>query len=182
MFLQGRKYKIKKWLLLAVILPVLPLSYSFNKNEAADEYAVKAMFVYNFAKYFDWSALNKRQDFVIGVAGNSSITDKLVELAGRKKLLDHTLKVHVIDHPSDLSGMQIVFIPRGFSHMLEKLVPAAKENSVLIITEEKGSLMKGSHINLMNINGKIRFEMDEKNIRESGMKVSKDLSSLAVTN
>jgi len=182
MFFQGRKNQIKKWLLFAVILPLIPFSYSFNNNEAADEYAVKAMFVYNFAKYFDWSVINSQQDFVIGVVGNCAITEKLTEISKRKKLLDHTLRVRVVTHPSDVYEMQIVFVPRGNSHMLDKLVPFAKEKNILIITEEKGLLTKGSHINLININGKVRFEMDENNIRESGMKVSKELSSLAVTN
>jgi hypothetical protein len=38
---------------------------------------LKAAFIYNFTEYIDWQTTNNSGDFVIGVIGNSPLTDSI---------------------------------------------------------------------------------------------------------
>jgi len=49
-----------------------------------------------------------------------------------------------------------------------------------LIAEESGSIKRGAHINLVNINGKMGFEINQSLLKHNGVLFSKEISSLAV--
>lgn len=166
--------------ILMVLLPLISLFYSFRFSASTDPNAVKAMFIYNFTKYFDWSQLNEQDEFVIAVYGNSNVTNYLLEIAKRKVVNGKTIVIKVINSEQEALGVQMIFLPEHSSGNLHALSINQKFKSVLLITEESGSIRKGAHINLVNINGKMRFEMNESLLKHNGILFSKEISSLAV--
>jgi hypothetical protein len=170
-----------KFALLAALMPVMFSISSFTPPESnVNESAVKAMFIYNFAKYFDWSYINQNSDFVIGVYGNSEVTSYLKEIAIRKKINGRSISVRVINSVNEIQSAQIIFIPADGEQALSRISSIQSENPPVLVTEEKGMIKKGAHINLLNIDGNMRFELNETELKNEGLKVAKELSVLAI--
>jgi len=166
--------------ILVVLLPLMSLFYSFRSNSSTDSNAVKAMFIYNFTKYFDWSEQITKNEFVIAVYGNSNVTNYLREIAKRKVVNGKTIIVKVISSEKEAVGAQMIFVPEHSGGVLRALSINEKFKSVLLIAEESGSIKRGAHINLVNINGKMGFEINQSLLKHNGVLFSKEISSLAV--
>ena len=167
-------------MILAFLIPVIMLFQGFGTIEGTDENAVKAMFIYNIAKYFDWSQIMARPDFVIAVYGNSPVSKYLNDIAGRKTLNGKSITIKIIYSASECTGTQMLFIPENSSNVSEIFNSATISESVIIITESRVTFNKGSHINFVNVNGKLRFKLNELRMKNNNIKYSKELSSLAI--
>src|SRR2546423_14160613 len=61
----------------------------------AEEYALKAAFLYNFTKYIEWpSAEANEKEFIIGVVGSSPIVNPLIEIAKNKTVKGKKIIIH----------------------------------------------------------------------------------------
>jgi hypothetical protein len=168
-------------LMLVVLLPYMSIFYSFRTTTTtSDASAVKAMFIYNFTKYFDWSEQNSKNEFVIAVYGNSEVTKFLREIAKRKDVNGKSILIKVISSEQEAVGASMIFLPEHSGHILHSISTNPKFKSMLIITDEPGSIKKGAHINLVNVGGKMKFEMNESLLKNNGVIYSKEISSLAV--
>ncbi len=174
--------KIRNGIVLVLFVPAILILHGFTTSSGTDENAVKAMFIYNFSKYFDWSDMESGDDFVIAVYGQSAIVKYLDEIAQRKTVNEKSILIRVISSPEEIRGCQMLFIPENVSRIISAFQGSATANGLVLITESKGSLNKGAHINLINVDGKLRFELNESLLKSEGIKFSKGLSSLATGN
>ncbi|MDQ3050457.1 MAG: YfiR family protein [Bacteroidota bacterium] len=161
------------------MVPVILILHGFENPTGRDESAVKAMFVYNFTKYFDWSRIASSNDFVIAVYGQSEIVQYLDEIALRKTVDGKPILIKVITSPEEVRGCQMLFIPENVSRILETFQTYPPANGLVIISESRGALNKGAHINLVNVKGKLQFELNESRMKGNGIKFAKSLSALA---
>ena len=163
-----------------MMLPVIALFYSFRQTTPADEYVVKAMFIFNFTKYIDWSTIQTNSEFVISVYGNSEITTYLEKIAIRKNVNEKQIIIKKVKTFNEAIGSQIIFIPQKSLADISELSGKYKLKCGLIISEGDGAIEKGSHINLLNIQGKIRFELNETALKADKVHYSKELESLSI--
>ncbi len=166
--------------ILMVLVPLMMFFSAFRYTTSSDANAVKAMFIYNFTKYFNWTEKNTNNEFVIAVYGNSNVTNFLHEIAKRKEVNGKTIVIRVIKTEQEAIGSNMIFVSEQSSGMLHALSINQKLKSVLLISEESGSIKQGAHINLININGKMRFEINETLLKQNGILFSKEISLLAV--
>lgn len=178
--LKGMMRRKMAKVVLVLMVPVTMVLFSFRLNSAADENAVKAMFVYNFTKYFDWSAIETHQEFIIAVYGNTGISKYLNEVAARKNVNGKAILVKTIMSIPEAAGAQFLVVAAGSTHAISEVADNPKLKSVIIISEEKSAIKKGAHLNFVNIDGKMRFEMNESLMKNNGIRFSKELASLAI--
>ncbi len=164
---------------LAVLLPALLFLYSFLPGNVNQEYAVKAMFIYNFTKYIDWPNNSNSNEFIISVYGDSEITPFLREIAMKKNVNGKQIIIRSVHSLVDAVGSQILFMPEIAKINLSTLSPNQKSKLGLIISEGIGSLNMGVHISLVNVNDKIRFELNEIALKNDEIKYSKELVILS---
>jgi len=62
--------------------------------------------------------------------------------------------------------MHVVFIDKSKKSELAKCSKELKDKSTLIVTNWEGALSQGSHINLKNVDGTIRFELNKKGMED----------------
>ena len=149
-------------------------------NEQQDEYVVKAMFVFNFTKYIDWSTIQSNSEFVISVYGNSEITRYLEKIAISKKVNEKQIVIKKVKTFNEAIGSQILFIPQKSIADIPELSGKYKLKCGLIISEGDGAVEKGAHIALLNIQGKIRFELNGTTLKLDRVNYSKELESLSI--
>jgi len=165
---------------MALMVPSIIVLHGFGGLSGTDESAVKAMFIYNFAKYFDWSRIESKPEFVIAVYGNTKVAKYLDEISHRKTINGKPIVIRTIFTPAECAGAQMLFLPDHASNLSEILQMFSGNNSIVIITENEEAFRKGSHINLINVDGKLRFELNETRMKNNSIKYSKELTSLSV--
>ncbi len=165
--------KIKK-----ILLVVCLLFMSFATQ--AQIYNYYQIFIYNFAKYIEWPTDKQSGDFVIGVLGNSPLVEHLNKMASQKKVGDQTIKVIVFQSVNDVKPCHMLFLPEGKSNSFASLKGKLGGSPTLLITEKEGLGKQGSNINFIVVNGKLRFELNKVATEKSNLKVSSDLTKLAI--
>ena len=79
----------------------------------------------------------------------------------------------------EVQGIQMLFIPEESERFFESVRKSIHEEVPVLITESKNAIHKGSHINLLNVEGRLRFELNETGLKSDYIKYSKDLLLLA---
>lgn len=155
-----------------LILFVMVLSLS-SKAQMTN-HKMYALFIYKFTQYIEWP--NSSQKFVVGVIGNSPVIAELENLAASRK----NLEIRKLTPGSDLAGIHILFVSEGSSSHLSSLANKTAGKNVLLVSETGSGAKKGAGINFVNIDDKVKFELNKSAVEKQGLKVSGDLVSLSI--
>lgn len=157
------------------------LTVSAQKLYAQDEvnYSVHANIIYHFTKYVDWPSSKKTGDFVIGVVGDTPLYDELKKSVSGKKAGDQAIVVKKLSSSASFN-CQILFVSEDAAASLRRIAGSTESNPVLIVTETKGAAQKGSCINFIIINDKLRLEINKKNIEQRELKIASELLQLGI--
>jgi len=139
----------------------------------------QAVFIFNFYKQMDWPASYKNSDFVIGVIGESPVIPMLEKLTGGKTGKTRFV-IAKFASVSEISKCNLVYIPNEKSELFEAVQKKIIGSATLVITEKPGLGGKGAAINFVQINDRLRFELNDAAIRKANVQVSDMLRSLAI--
>ena len=160
-----------------MVLFIVVSAQSFAESEN-NEYNIKAMFVLNFMKYVEWPQEPNSDTFKIGVVGESNIYQALQSLVANRK---ENSKIKIYKVNTDLNEeYQILIIARNENNRIESLSKKYQGKGTLIISEDCKNNNNAS-INLVNINNKIRFEINNIQAKLGGIKISSKLSEMAIS-
>ena len=164
-----------KRLVLVIILFALGFEVA-----SAQSYKMHTVFIFSFTRYIQWPEAYGAGDFEIMVLGDSPIVDELKSMAQLKKVGDRNIKVTKISGPSEIRKCNILFIPSSKSPQITEVLGKVTSQSILVITEEPGLGAKGSNVNFITKDGKLAFELNQGTTTKQGLKVSNELSRLAI--
>ena len=178
------KLKALFWILFFLLLSSVKETHGYEfqgpNDDISNESTLKALFVYNFTKHIDWSSSNTSSNkFVIVVSGKSEITNSLIAILKNRKIQEKSIEIIESTSMEDIQKAQILFVTRGTSKKLDVNVEKLSGKGVLIVTEESRINIQLSCINIIEMQGKLSFEINESNIKKSGIKISSQLRSLA---
>ena len=148
---------------------------------AFDEYAVKAGFVYNFAKFVEWPASAFRDaqaPLVVCVVGQDPFGSKLNTLEN-KTISGRKLVIKRMATSEDLERCHVLFISSSENAWLSDILKAARNRNILTISEAPDFCRSGGTINLFLDGDRVRFEINIRNAEKAGLKISSHLLSLA---
>lgn len=146
-----------------------------------DEYAVKAAYLYNFAKYVEWpSEVFARPDapLAICIAGESPFGVALTTLAG-KKVGNHPVEVRSTSSSNDLEKCHIVFISRAEQTRSRTLLTRLGHLPILTVSDIEEFARGGGMIGLVEAEQRIRFDINLATARQANLKLSSQLLKLA---
>src|SRR5216684_5532844 len=128
----------------------------------ADEYRVKAAFLYKFGSYIEWpSGSFARTDspVAIGVMGADALADELAQIVAGRNVNGRPVRVRKLRPGGPIAGLHVLFIGRADSGRLPEILAAAKGQALLTVTESEGGLELGSMINFVVVENKVRFDV-----------------------
>jgi hypothetical protein len=166
---------IKKTLLALVILSS---STVFAQERPMNE--VYSMMVYNFIKYVQWPDHAEGGEFVIGVVGNVDVYNTLNTWYGGKPRGGKSYVIKRFNSAADVADCHVVFIDKSKSHDFDAINTKVKGKGTLVITDKAGLGEKGSGINFKNVDNKLKFELNQRAVEASNLKVAGALSSMAI--
>jgi len=166
--------KISKIIFGILVMTVIPFMAK------SQDYRIHSVFIYNFTKYIQWPSSDQNGDFVIGVLGNSPMVASLEKLAAERKIGTRSMVVKKFSSVDQISKCHMLFIPDRQSGDLEAAIAKISGQSTLVMTERSGLGMKGSGINFITVDGKQKFELNKAATEKAQLKVSNELTSLAI--
>lgn len=164
-----------KRLLLVVIFLALYFESALGQN-----YKMHTVFIFSFTRYIQWPDAYNNGDFEIMVLGDSPIVDDLKSMAQVKKVGERNIKITKIKAPSEIRKCNILFVPASKSDQIAEILGKVTSQSILVVTEEPGLGVKGSNVNFITKDGKLAFELNQGAATKQGLKVSNELSRLAI--
>ena len=146
----------------------------------AQNYKMHSVFIFSFTRYIQWPDQYNGGDFEILVLGDTPILAELKTMAESKKVGERSIKVTKINSPADIRRCNILFVPASKSAQLTEVLDKVTSQSILVVTEEPGMGAKGSNVNFITRDGKLAFELNQAASSRQGLKISNELSRLAI--
>jgi hypothetical protein len=149
---------------------------------SAQEYTVKAAYLFNFAKFVEWppnSLAPIEGAFVIGVVGEDPFDGALDRIIENKKLHNHPLVLRRFKRGDEVKTCHLLFISSSENDHLEEIVKAVHGASVLLVGENEKFLDRGGMINFFLESQTVKFSINLPATERAGLKLSSKLLSLA---
>jgi len=165
---------------LALILAAVPVGAQ-PLAIAAQEYQVKAAFLYNFVRFVEWPAHNgdPKTPIVIVVFGRDPFGPALDQAVWGKNLNGRTVMVRRTRQMSKVLPCHLVFVSAQERRRAPELVKAVEGHGVLTVGEAEDFLEQGGAVRFTTEDNKVRFVVNLEAVRRSGLKISSRLLSLA---
>ncbi len=170
---------MKKVILIIMLFPLLFLAAT-NAQEGFDN-KTRALYIFDIAKYVDYGdALDTMAIFKIGVLANDSeLFWEMGDLAKtRKEIQEKPVVVEVFRNENKIEYTNVLYVAKESGFNLDKVLDRIKGKKTLLITEdyEFGKSM----FNFIVVDGKPKFEINEEQMNEAGLKIPLTLLALAV--
>lgn len=146
------------------------------------EQAVKAGYLYNFAKFTDWPAAKFTKPsapLVIGCLGEPAFANALERAVAGKAVGTRRIVVRRIASADEVSACHILFVGRGQRDGAGPLLAKARESNVLTVGEAEGFLSRGGMINFYMEQDNVRIEASPRTAEKAGLKLSSRLLGVA---
>ena len=127
-----------------------------------------------------WPDAQSSGKFVIGVLGTSAIQKDLKAMATSKKVNGMSIEIRHFNSASEVDDCHILYVAANESKKFDQVLTQTNSKPVLLVTDNPGLANKGATINFVEVEGKIKFELNQKNAEERGLKVAGSLASLAI--
>ncbi|PBQ33342.1 hypothetical protein CNR22_16675 [Sphingobacteriaceae bacterium] len=160
------------------------ISLKFQQPSTFDANSkIKAVFLYNYTRYFEWPDNKKVDNFVIYVVGkNENLITELKMLATKKKVGNQEIEIKnsATFDPAIISHI-IYFAPEA-SKSLSEGASKNKGKGTLIVSETPGGGKSGASINFIALENKLKFEYNKNAAVKAGLKTNEDFKALAAVN
>lgn len=166
--------KARIYLTLAIIFSAMLLNKTYAQQEK-----YYAAFIYQFTNYVNWP--NQSSVFVIGVIGNSTVTEHLQLLAKEKKIQGSSIVVSVWNSLDEVGACNVLFVPENQKGNISAIISRMSSKPVLVITESSGLTKNGAGISFLKKDGKIQFDLNKTSMKRCGLEVSSTLERLAAS-
>jgi len=165
---------------LAACLVVAFVASTSLAAETYREEAVKAAFLNRFTAYVDWPPGELGGDtFRITVLGAPDVAEELKRLLRERKVKGLPVEI-ATSPPRSTARPHLLFVGRGFTGDLGRLVTAQRGRPMLIVTDQPQALEKGAAINFLLVDQRLRFEVSLESAHAAGLSISSQLLAVAV--
>ncbi len=168
----------------AKFLPIICLLICWQNNvkaEGLEEYAIKSAITYNLAVFTEWpekTFKNAEADMHICVVGDSIVQEAFLQIAA-KKVSQHSIKIVDITRSKNINGCHIVYIGNQDRMLLSQIQNEANGKNILTIDDTDGFSTYKSIVNLQEIEGRIRLNINVNLAQQSNLKISARVLKLA---
>ncbi len=141
--------------------------------------AVKAAFLYNFAKFAEWTALPPAASIIACIIGDDEVAAALVEIVRGQTIGGHTLSVWRPEAANAWHTCHLLFIPAAEIRKGAARLGVLKTTPVLTVSDRKGFAESDGIIELYVEGGQVRFAINVDALERSGVRLSARLLGLA---
>ncbi len=175
----------KCWLAFLLLLLCSGFTSPQPAHASDKEYKVKAAFLFNFLKFTEWSseAEQTQNDHVYICTLGGNPFNGILKPLEKKSIYGKPIRLQHADVFADsLKRCHIVFIDNAFANdeqQLKLVLRELREHDVISIGESNSFITLGGTIGFVEKNGRIRFEINQKDHSDNAYTMSSKLLELA---
>lgn len=146
------------------------------------EYQLKAVFLYNFAKFIEWpssSFSSNQAPFSVCILGHDPFAGALDSTLAGKAIAQRPLVVERIKEKADAWHCQILFVSSSETHTYPDIFAVLRGSSALLVGETDGFASSGGMVEFVVEEEHVRFAINPDTARRAGLNVSSKLLALA---
>ena len=150
-------------ILALTLLPGIASLAAEPKSKLAQEYDLKAAFLFNFAQFVDWppeSFTDERSEFVIGVLGQDPFGKSLDEIVVNETAHDRKVVVRRCRTVQEGAKCHILFVSRSETPRLNDILEFLDGQSVLTVGEVDGFSARGGIINFYLAHNRLQVKIN----------------------
>lgn len=163
----------------ALVLMVLACPAVHLRAQAANEYEVKAAFLYKFASFVEWPPESANGSVCIAVVGQDPFGAALDEVVKGKTINGRGFLIKRFKTGQDAAACHIVFISASEKIRVRSILDRLQGISILTVSDIPGFCQGGGMIDFELLDQKIRFEINPEAAERAGLRVSSKLLSVA---
>lgn len=167
--------------LAALLLGVLPSPEAMAQPATATEQEVKALYLFNFAKFVDWPEdifRSPSDPLRICVFGEDPFGRTLDAVIQGEQVKGHNLAAARPERIQDLRSCHILFVSRSERGRAREILASVRGENVLTVGEGEEFLEKGGMIAFVRQATKVRFYIDKRAAEQAPFKISSRLMAL----
>ncbi|HEV3217589.1 MAG TPA: YfiR family protein [Vicinamibacterales bacterium] len=146
------------------------------------EPALKAAFIYNFAKFTEWptDAVPAQEPFVLCVLGDNAVGDALVQAVKARVLAGHSMTVSLMTPGTPPRKCQLLYVSGVTSGQAAQLVAGLRDVPVLTISDLEGFIELGGIARFFFEHGQLRFSVSLQSAERVHLHMSSRLLALSI--
>jgi hypothetical protein len=167
---------------LALFVFVLAAAPPLSAARQANEYEVKAAFLYNFTLFVEWpreAFADKADPIALCVFGESGVREPLEGAVQGKNIGGHTLAVRRISTEAEARNCHVVFFAESERRRRGPVLESLAGSHVLTVGESEDFLSAGGMINLKLQESRVRIEISAEAASRAKCHISSKLFQLA---
>jgi hypothetical protein len=146
----------------------------------AEEYHIKAGFIFHFAQLVDWPASAAGgSEYVLSTLGDDPFQGQLDSTLAGKTIGTRPIRVQQLKQPDEAKSCQVLFISNSEDQRLPKIFGDLGNSAVMTVGEANDFIERGGMIRFVLDQEKVRFEINLKAADPAGLKFSSRLLLLA---
>ncbi len=174
--------KAVNWLRYLAIL-YIGFFVSLSSIAQQSEYTIKAVFLEHFTRFIEWpgsfGVADTSQPFYVAVIGENPFGSILDQIYSEQKIKNRSVEILYLSNPDEITDCHILFISSSNKEILPEVLSYTRHKPILTVGDTEGFAENGVLINFYLSGNRIKFEINEEAVHESGLIMSYRLLSLA---
>ena len=166
---------IKRTLLMVALIAA---GAALGQGNRTLEPQIKAAFLYKFGGFVEWPA-TAFAPFSIGVLGAEAVAAELERVVAGRTVQGRSISVQKVKRGDSLTGLHLLFVGQSEAGRLAEILSAAKGQPLLVVTETEDALTRGSMINFITVDDKVRFDVALPQAERGQLRISARLLAVA---
>jgi hypothetical protein len=165
-----------------ILLLVLGLAAESRAAGWPTEYAVKAAFLYHFARFVEWpaTAANDRQrQFVLAILGQDPFGPLLDQTLNGSVVRERKIVIRRANRVEDCLDADMVFVSASEDPHLALILARLAGRSILTIGDSHRFAERGGMINLRVVQSRVTFDINPTAAAAVGLTISSQVLKLA---
>jgi hypothetical protein len=163
----------------AALLLTAPLQLA---TASQSEYALKAVFVYNFCRFIDWpdsAFASPNEPLIIGIIGDDPFGLLLNEAVEGEKYHNRPIRIDHFRTPGDIKRCHLLFVSHVGAGRVDPILAAVAGKSVVTVSETEDFLNRGGMITLTTEQNRVRLRIKPAALQAANLAVSSKLLRVA---
>lgn len=148
-------------------------------DQAAPAAAVKAAFLFNFAKFTELPGLSPGSPITYCVAGDDSVLSALSDTLRDQQIGGRALRVRSAGDASTWARCKVLFLSEGEWAIAAPALGGLRDTPVLTVSDAAGFARVDGIAELYLEGGRMRFAVNVQSAERAGLRLSSRLLSLA---
>ena len=169
-----------------ILMGVFLFAWAAKADDETDsdlEYRIKAAFLLNFCQFVTWPDTPPEKadaPIILCAIGPHPFKRELETIAGKKVRGGRPLEIRFASNMESISSCHLLFVGKSDKKELSAIIAGAKTKPILTVGDMEDFACQGGIIAFVNVDGKIRFEINPKAADAAGLKISSQLLKLAI--